>query len=146
MVLLAATLAGGCAVRVQGVVEPAAGGARLTTSDGGQYRLVLLGDAQPVGRLDGHIVAVEGNRALGAVRVTEWTVLEGVHGMSTWVGPLAAMGSQLGIQDRNSGAFYWVDDAAARRLGAHAGELVLVEGYVDGPHRVRVLYFQLLGP
>lgn len=147
--LLCATwlLAASCAVHRHGIVEPTRWGARLVTADGEVHRLVLLGDAAPVGRLDGHFVSVHGTRALGRLRVTDWAVVDGVHGMSAWSGRLAAMGSQLGIEDRRTKGFYWLDDRAARALRAHAGEVVLVEGYVDGPHRVKVLHYRLLeGP
>lgn len=140
------SLLGGCAVHLQGMVEPAAGGPRLFTAEGDRYKLVLIGEAQPLAHLDGHFVSIDGTRVFGAVTVGDWKVIEGVHGMSVWVGPVAAMGSQLGIEDRNSGGFYWLHGEAVGELRRHTGELVLVEGYVDGPHEVQVLYFTLLEP
>jgi hypothetical protein len=51
----------------------------------------------------------------------------------------------LGLQDRNSGAYYLLDPDAALELSPYVGLPVLVEGYVEGAHRVRVLYYRVLG-
>lgn len=145
-VLLVAALSAtaGCAFHATGLARPTSGGPTLQTIDGTTLRLVVGPDAAPLGHLDGHTVTVDGQRVFGAVRVTDWRVEEGLHGMPVWVGPVQRMGAQIGIEDRNSGAFYWVDDAAIRTLSAHVGQVVLVEGYVDGPHRVKVLYWRPL--
>jgi hypothetical protein len=138
---------GGCAFHATGLATPTPAGPTLVEIDGTSHRLLVGPDAAPLSHLDGHTIRVEGQKVLGAVRVTDWSIQEGLHGMPVWVGPVKLMGAQVGVEDRNSGAFYWVDDAAARTLSAHAGSVVLVEGYVDGPHRVRALYWRLLeGP
>ena len=133
-----------CATHVRGLVEPTPSGARLTTLDGRVYKLVLTGSARPIHQLDGHLVDAWGPRVFNAVRVARWRVGDGLHGMPTWVGVLVAMGQQLGIEDVNTGVFYLLDDDAAETLRGHVGEVVLVEGYVVGPHQVRVLYYRLL--
>jgi len=102
--------------------------------------------SEPLAALDGHEITVEGQRVFGALRVSDWQVVGGLHGMPVWVGQVQRMGAQIGVNDRNSGAFYWVDDAAAQTLDDHIGEVVLLEGYVDGPHRVRVMFWRPLSP
>jgi len=146
-VLLSAVLgAGGCAVKVSGLARPTPAGPTVETREGEVYRLVTSPDSVALAALDGHEVVVEGQRAFGAVRVTDWQVVGGLHGMPVWVGEVRGMGAQIGVDDRNSGAFYWVDDHAAQTLDDHVGEVVLLEGYVDGPHRIRVMYWRPLSP
>lgn len=134
----------GCAFHATGLARPTPGGPTLEVIDGTTWRLVVGPDAAPLAALDGHTVTIDGQRVFGTVRVSDWRVDEGLHGMPVWVGPVQRMGAQIGVDDRNSGAFYWVDDAATRTLAAHVGEVVLLEGYVDGPHRVKVLYWRPL--
>lgn len=134
----------GCAYHQTGLVETGPRGTLLVESDGKTVALVLGEEASPVKHLGGHLVDVRGQRFLRNVRVGDWRVPEGLHGMAAWVGPLTPMGSQLGVQDRNSGAFYLLDAEAESALRAHAGQSVLLEGYVDGPHRIKVLYYRVL--
>ncbi|MFT4622457.1 MAG: hypothetical protein ACI8PZ_001113 [Myxococcota bacterium] len=117
---------------------------KLLEVTGERWQLVLLGPAEPLTALAGHVVEVTGQRVFRTVRVGGWRVREGQHGMPAWVGPVQRMGAQVGIDDRNTGQFFWLDAAAAAELGAHIGEMVLVEGYVDGPHRVRMTNYLLL--
>jgi hypothetical protein len=140
----AALLAAGCSAHVVGLVEPAAAGPHLRTSEGASFALVVAGDSAPMSYLDGHTAEVWGRKALGRLVVADWKVLDGLHGLPTWVGPLVAQGVQIGVQDRNSGGFYLLDQAGAAALEAYVGEQVLVEGYVEGAHRVRVVYFRVL--
>jgi len=107
---------------------------------------VTVGDAAPLAHLEGYLVHVDGRRVFRTVRVEDWQVPEGVHGMTAWVGELRTLGVQLGIQDRNSGGFYLLDAEAEARLADDAGKVVLVEGYVIGPHRVKVMYARVLEP
>ena len=134
----------GCAFHATGLLEPAGAGVRLLEVTGEPWRLVLLGPAEALGELDGLVVEVDGQRLFRTVRVAEWRVREGEHGMPAWVGPVQRMGAQIGIADRNTQQFFWLDENASRVLGEHVGETVLLEGYVDGPHRVRVLHYRVL--
>jgi len=143
-VVLAALWVAGCATHAIGVVAPADHGTALTTSTGMQYRLALGRNAAPMRWLDGHMAEVSGPRLFKRIHVREWTVVEGLHGLPVWVGELEGRGVQVGLQDRNSGAYYWVDQDAAGVLWPFLGETVLVEGYVEGAHRVRVVYFRVL--
>ena len=51
------------------------------------------------------------------------------------------MGARLGIEDRNSGSFYLLHGPDINDLRAHLDEVVLVEGYVDGPNTVRIVHW-----
>ena len=140
----AATLLGfaGCHAHLTGMVEaPADEALRLKTSEGRAYRLVLPGDAAPVAKLDGFFVEVEGQRMCRTIRVADWEITQGLHGMSVWVGKLEERGIQLGMDDRNSGAFYFLDESATKTLRPYVGRLIVLEGYVVGPHRVKVMYY-----
>ncbi|MFT7520301.1 MAG: hypothetical protein ACI9MC_002446 [Kiritimatiellia bacterium] len=141
---LCGMLVTGCAAHVQGLIEPGRRGVDLVTMAGQRSRLVLTGDAVPMRYLDDHGVDVHGRRVLGRITVTDWKVTEGLHGMQVWTGTLERRGVQLGLDDRNSGAFYFLDEKTVDTLSSHVGQPVLVEGYVEGAHRVRVVYFRIL--
>ncbi len=134
----------GCAFHATGLVDSSGPGVRLTEVTGERWRLVLLGPSEPLSELDGLIAEVDGQRIFRTVRVGDWRVREGVHGLPAWVGPLQQMGAQVGIQDRNTGQFFWLDEQAARVLGPYVGSTALLEGFVDGPHRVRVTHYRVL--
>lgn len=141
-------LLAGCAFHEVGLVTPIPAGARLETMDGGVYQLVLTGqDGAPLHYLDGHTADVYGTRVFHKVQVTDWKVIEGLHGMPAWIGVIEERGVQLGMLDRNSGAYYLLDRDAYDTLLPYVGQIVLVEGYVEGAQRVHVVYFRVLaGP
>jgi hypothetical protein len=136
---------GGCAtVHLVGLVHPG-DPVTLTTMVGDEFRLGLDEDARPLSYLDGHLAEVDGWKGLRRITVTQWRVLEGLHGLPVYVGILEARGSQVGMHDRTTGSFLLLDQAAAETLRAHVGVTVLVEGYIEGANRVRVVYFRVLG-
>lgn len=137
-------LLSGCATHAIGIVAPADGDVLLTTVHGEDYRLVLDEDTRPLQYLDGHTAEVEGPASFGRLRVRDWSILEGLHGLPVWVGVLEWRQGALGLQDRNTGAFYYVDPDNEEVLDPFAGTPVLLEGYVEGAHRVRVVYFRVL--
>lgn len=149
----AVTAAGLCGVAVLtscpfhevGLVTPTTGGADLQNIDGNVFHLRLVGqDSAPLHYLDGHTAEVHGTRVLHNVHVTDWQVIEGLHGMPAWIGVLESRVGQLGLLDRNSHAYYLLDREANDTLSRYVGQMVLVEGYVDGAQRVRVVYFRVL--
>lgn len=142
--LFAVVCASGCALHSHGLVTSGGAMPEVMTPTGEEYRLVLGPETQPIGHLEGHLVELWGTRVFKTVRVRDFNVHEGLHGMQAWVGVLVAQGAQVGIDDRNSGAFYWIDEEAARTLATNVGDPVLLEGFVDGPHRVRVRYYRVL--
>jgi hypothetical protein len=141
---LAALLLTGCPFHETGLVRPTDEGTVLETPTGDQFRVVTAGQAAPLAALDGHTTEVWGTRISRRVHVTDWKVLEGLHGLPAWVGELDQRGIMIGVQDRNSGAYYLVDPDSAETLKPYVGKTVLLEGYVEGAHRVRVLYFRVL--
>ena len=145
LAIAAVTLLASCASKVVGIVEPADGGMRLITPVGKEVRLVLLEDARSIRYLDGHMVEVRGPKLGKTLKVRDWKVREGLHGLAVWVGPLEARGVQVGVHDRNSGGFYLLDDEAARDLEIYAGHPAVLEGYIEGPHRLHVVYYRVLG-
>jgi len=134
----------GCAVTLRGIIEAPEGSARLRLLDGRSLRLLAIGPAGGLDSLDGAWVEVEGQRTLGTVRVAWWTVTEGPHGFPAYVGVLQAFGSQLGIEDRGSGATLLLDDAAVDALWPARGRLAVLEGYIDGPHRLHVTWSKVV--
>ena len=122
----------GCATHAIGIVAPADDGVHLSTVHGEDYRLVLDDEARPLGYLDGHTAEVEGAASFGRLRVQEWSVLEGLHGLPVWVGVLQWRQGDLGLQDRNTGAFYYIDPDNQEVLEPFVGTPVLLEGYVEG--------------
>lgn len=143
-VAVAAWVSSGCAAHLTGLVDRSADGLSLSTPEGRHYRLVAVGDAAPLVHLDGHIAEVEGRRVFRTVTVTDWSVPQGLHGMPAWVGTLERRGVQLGLSDRNSGTFWWLDPVAAETLAPYVGVPVLVEGYVEGAQRIVVVYYRVL--
>ncbi len=137
-------LLAGCAAHVRGFVVPTDSGTAITTLAGEEYTLVLSGQSAPLAHLDGHLTQVDGQRIGRSVRVAQWRVIEGLHGLPVWVGAVQRFGAQVGVQDLASQHVIWVDEAAARALAPHLGDVVLVEGWVDGPQRVRVAYWRPL--
>lgn len=129
------------------MVEESPLGPRLETSTGGRLKLVYGERDRALARLGGHIVVLEGHKMFRTLKVQSWTVPEGLHGMAAFIGTLERRGVQLGLTDRNSGAFYLLDEDSWQVLAPFEGEEILVEGYVAGPHVVKVMHHQVLtGP
>lgn len=137
-------LLSGCAVNHTGFVHGFGDTAEIRTLDGVAHPLKLGEDAAPLGYLDGHTAEIEGIKVFRTIHVRSWRVHDGLHGLPTWVGPLVRYGAEVGIQDRNSGVFYYVDPRAARDLEPWIGEIVLLEGWVQDARRVTVAYFRIL--
>ena len=134
----------GCASHATGLARPAGAGVEIEQMDGTRWRLVTGPDSAPLRALDGHTITVAGQRLGRSLRVTGWRVDQGLHGMPVWVGTVRRLGAQVAIEDRNTGGVVVVDDAAVRTLAAHEGDVVLVEGYGDGPNRVKVMFWRSL--
>ena len=144
--IIALTLAnGGCATHQVGMVTPGeSGGAVMRTSEGREFRLVLDQESAPLRYLDGHLADVHGIKMFKRIAVTDWTVVEGLHGLQVFVGVLEGQGSQIGLTDRTSKAYYLVNRESAPDLEPFVGKPVLLEGIVSGPHIVEVMYYRVL--
>ena len=134
----------GCAVRHSGFVHGTDVGAELHLLDGTVHPLVLGPESEPLHYLEGHSTEVEGSQVFRKIHVRDWRVHDGLHGLPVWVGPLVSHSGELGIQDRNSGVFYYLDAASARTLDPYWGKVVLLEGWVQDARRVKVAYFRVL--
>jgi len=127
-----------------GIVRPVGGGAELTALDGVTVKLALDQESRMLQYLDGHTVTVDGQRSGRRLRVGSFSVVEGLHGMQVWVGRLEASGGGMGLLDRNSGMFYVVDEEAEEIFRGQAGVPVLVEGFVNGPNQIKVMFYRAL--
>ena len=139
---------GGCARNVQGVVtvHPTQG-VSLAHVYGGATRLTLSAEEEPLlMALGGHSVVVDGRGGAQRVRVEHWRVLEGPHALPVWIGVLQLRGGELGLFDRNSDIFYYLEKESSKHLYSSIGRWAVVEGFVDGPHTVRVMYYDVLDP
>ena len=135
------TLLAGCATHRVGYVAVEERRVELREVEGRERPLVLLGDAVDLRAMDQHLVEVDGLRTPAGLRVDRFRPLEGPHALPVWYGPVQQWGVQVGVQDLPSGALVWVDDRAAAELLPHLGDRVVVEGYVEGPQRIRVMYW-----
>ncbi len=142
--VVVALLLAGCPFHEVGLVYPGEEGTVLDTEHGERVELSTAGEDAPLAWLDRHTTEVWGNRMSGKVHVTDWKIPEGLHGMPAWVGELELRGAQLGLQDRNSGAYYLVDHESFSTLTPYVGRMILIEGYIDGAHRVKVMFFRVL--
>lgn len=141
-----------CAARVQvvgvlasGEADPA-GGARpvLTQESGAQLRLVLDAESAPLRHLEACTVQVEGPRLGHRVLVRDWSVLAAADGSAPYVGTLELHGSNLILRDRNSGSILVLEERSAAPLRPFVGQPVLVIGYVEAAHVVRVMGWRVL--
>jgi hypothetical protein len=139
------TILPACAVTLRGAVSSNDEGATmLHLPDGATRRLILDPASAPLAALDGEGVRLEGLRGLRGVRVVDWSVPEGMRGLQTWVGVLERRDGAFRLYDRNARALYYVDDRGRPELAAAVGKTVLIEGWVEGAHAVRVAYVRVL--
>ena len=149
VVLLLMLSGAGCTRHIQGVVtvHPTQG-VTLAHVYGGATRITLEEEEEErlLSALGGHSVVVDGRGGAATVRVERWRVVEGPHALPVWIGILQLRGGSLGFFDRNSGIFYYLEKESAKPLYSHVGQWAVVEGFVDGPHTVRVMYYDVLDP
>lgn len=133
-----------CTANLQGLVDKRPLGTWIQTSEGAEYQLVLGEGSAAVAHLDGLIVEVEGRRVFRKVDVEDWRCREGSHGLTAWVGVIEERGVQLGLRDRNSDGWYFLDADSVDTLRPFLGKPVLIEGYVVGAHEVAAVYYRPL--
>lgn len=139
---VAASLAG-CSVAHTGLVE-VEDRVRLRLREGGTRTLSARGPAAPLAHLDGFIVAIEGQHGLGPVDVASWRVIESPSGSAPFVGTVRFEERGTWIELRNGEGGVGIDETAAEALEPHRGQLVVVDGVVEGAQRIRVLYYRVL--
>lgn len=128
-----------CVASKQGVLRD---DGRLQTHKGASYRLVLTPEDQLVKQLTDLTLQVEGRQLGRRIAVTDWRVLAAQDGSAPYLGPLVQRGSNLVIEDRNSGATYVLD--GPDDLSSFAGHTVLVVGYVGAAHVITVMGYRVL--
>ena len=146
MVPTAWLLLAACALHAhrEGIVSPHGERVEIWENDGRRTRLVLGEGSEPIRYLDGVVVEVEGPRFGRRVVVQDWTVGLTDTGAMPFVGVLTLYGSNWLIEDRVSGGTVLLDPATLLGLEAHKGQPVLVEGFVAGPQRIRVVRWRAL--
>jgi hypothetical protein len=132
----------GCARSVTGLYQPDP--AAVREMDGDVVRLRVGRANQPMLRLDGHLVEVDGGMWFGRLAVRRWRVLEGRGGLPAWVGRLARHDRVPGLEELDGDGFFRLDPASFARLVDHEGDVVLVEGYGSGDDVITVVYFRVL--
>ncbi len=145
--LLALLLACALHTRPVGLVERDGRRLLLARADAPALRLSLTEGARPVDHLDGCTVELEGTRIGRRLVVRDWRVLDAGDGSAPYVGRLERRGLRWFLEDRDSGMDVLLAGPAAEAgsgLTAHAGELVMVVGFVEGPQQVRVVAWRPL--
>jgi len=146
-ILFACTfMSAGCAVAVRAVgrVAPVGDAMVITSSEGTSRPLELSGVAEPMRYLDGHTVTVEGVLHKQAIQVRRWHVIEGLNGLSVWVGRLVSTPDGLGLVELDSDAVFQLDADVAPDLEPWIGQTVLVEGLIEGALGIRVMFYRPL--
>jgi hypothetical protein len=137
-----------CVASHRGLIELGGEGAvpsvRLCTPDGRHFTLRSTEQMELLRSLEGCTVQIAGPRAGRTLLVQEWSVIEAGDGSAPYVGYLRNHGSNLVIDDRNSGMPLVLDEASARLLGVHAGRMVMISGYVVGAQLLHVVNFRVL--
>ncbi len=139
--LLLSLMLSGCAyaVRATGSLQRE-GDALIVASTNGKSRpLELNGPSAALARLDGYTVELEGVTHKGAIRVTSWRVLEGLHGMSVWVGSVARTEHGIALDDAENHVRLTLKGDGADVLWDEIGRAVLIEGFIDGTLQVQVV-------
>lgn len=137
-------IASGCLWHGEGLVHGGERGPTLEGPTGERYKLALDEESGGLAYLDGLVVTVDGRRVGRRLKVEEWHILGGLHGMPVWFGRLERRGAKLGLQDRNNGGFYLVARSAEASLAPQLGKQVMLEGYVVGTHLIEVTDWRVL--
>jgi hypothetical protein len=103
-------------------------------------------DAALFSDLGGCRVMVEGPRRVRTLIVRDWVVTDAGDGSAPYVGLLRREGLRWFVEDRQTGATFFLEEASLGELRDHMGRTVLITGYVTGPNTVNVVRWRLLGP
>ena len=126
-----------CAAKVQGVVGVQGPRVQLTEPDGSSWNLVYSPEDIELRKLEECTLEVEGRRMGRRVTVEDWRVLASAQGSTPYVGVLRQHGSNLIVEDRNSGQVVILKGDA--KLADLVGHTVLISGFVVGPQVVQVM-------
>ena len=136
-----------CALNAQesGLLRHSQDTLHLDNVHGETWELRLKGDAEWLEHLEGHSVRVSGSRWGDRIHVKEWMVLAGADGSAPYLGLLERHGANLVLNDRNSGARFVFDPTSFEAIESGVGKVVLVRGFVVGPHVLHVVDWEILG-
>ena len=137
----------GCSLRadVTGMVREGNDVVVIDTLEGGSVELVLRGDGVLIEELEGHSVHVRGPKIGSKIHVRDWSIVTGADGSTPYWGALRWHGANLVLDDRNSGAQFVFDEGSFDRVREGAGRVVLIQGFVVGPHVLHVMDWRILG-
>lgn len=139
----------GCvaSTRYNGLVDATSGQKiSLVESNGQTWALAAGEDAVLFDDLSGCSVTVEGPRRGRTIVVRDWVVTDAGDGSAPYIGVLQREGLRWFVRDRQTGALMFLSEPSLGGLQAHAGETVLVAGYVIGPNMVNVVRWRVLEP
>ncbi len=136
-------LGAGCVHERRGLVDVAAASVSLQAPDGPRYAVDLSGEGAALAGLDGCEVEVSA-RGRRRLTVLDFRVLAGPDGGQPFVGRLGTGGGSWLLDDANTGGVMTLDLDETPELAGHAGERVVVSGYVVGAQRVHVVWWSAL--
>ena len=116
----------------------------LVMPDGRRLRLRLDQDGEPIRALGGCMIEAEGRVVARSMLVEDWQVTDAGDGSAPYVGLLRQHGSNVVIEDRNSGMPLILDDASVAELGPFVGKYMMIVGYVVGAQQLHVVSFRIL--
>lgn len=144
--LIAALLLTGCSLRASraGLLDVEPTRVVLIEQSGRRSRLETERHATELRYLDGCGVEVEGPRLGKRLYVREWSVTDAGDGSQPFVGELVRSGGRWAIEDVSSSTTILLTGGSLTGLAAHAGQPVLVVGFVAGPQEVTVVSWRAL--
>jgi len=113
-------------------------------ADGGHWDLVLTGDARALEVLGGCGVELEGLKVGKRLTVVDWRVTAAPDGSAPFIGPLRRHGSNLVLEDRTTNGLLVLEAKSSAEMATAVGDMVMVMGFVVGPHVVRVVAWSVL--
>lgn len=147
---LAILLTSACAfpVRATGLIRWTGEEVLIAGSNGVSRPIHQTPTSQPLRYADGLLVSLDGTWRKGGIEVGTWHVDEGPTGLSSWVGTVVRSGADgIVLVPREGGPSLGLTGMMVPAMRGEVGELVFVEGLIDGPMRVQVLSWRPLhGP
>ena len=139
-------LLAGCAAKrvLSGMVIEDAGSIYILDGPDNRTKLRLSGDNVAVEALLGCRVSVRGQRGPGGFAVDAYEVVDAGFGARPLVGTIETSSGLWYLRDRKTGVRSQLSGEMAYRLGAHRGDLALIDGVSLGPNEVQVMSYRIL--
>lgn len=139
-------LLSGCLHSHRGLLRADAEGLALIEIEGRRLVVQEEGEGALLRALVGCEVEIEARGGARRLRVASWEVLRGPDGAQPFVGVLALGQGSWTLADRSTGQTLSLDLDGDAGLVQHAGQLVMITGYVVGTQRIRVVDWRALVP